>query len=65
METLPPDPQVDGCVMIRAVMAHSGGMDSTGLVLRLGADGYKVSCISYEYGQKHRIELERAKANIE
>ncbi len=65
METLPPDPQVDGCVMIRAVMALSGGMDSTGLLLRLLADGYKVSCISYEYGQKHRIELERAKANIE
>ena len=51
--------------MIRAVMALSGGMDSTGLLLRLLADGYKVSCISYEYGQKHRIELERAKANIE
>ena len=65
METLPPDPQVDGCVMIRAVMALSGGMDSTGLLLRLLADGYKVSCISYDYGQKHRIELERAKANIE
>ncbi len=65
METLPPDPQVDGCIMIRAVMALSGGMDSTGLLLRLLADGYKVSCISYEYGQKHRIELERAKANIE
>ena len=65
METIPPDPQMDGCVMIRAVMALSGGMDSTGLLLRLLADGYKVSCISYEYGQKHRIELERAKANIE
>ena len=65
METLPPDPQVDGCIMIRAVMALSGGMDSTGLLLRLLADGYKVSCISYEYGQKHRIELEHAKANIE
>ena len=65
METLPPDPQVDGCVMIRAVMALSGGMDSTGLLLRLLADGYKVSCISYDYGQKHRIELEHAKANIE
>ena len=65
METLPPDPQMDGCVMIRAVMALSGGMDSTGLLLRLLADGYKVSCISYEYGQKHRIELERAKTNIE
>jgi 7-cyano-7-deazaguanine synthase len=49
---------------MRAVMALSGGMDSTGLLMRLLADGYKVSCISYEYGQKHNIELERAKANI-
>ena len=49
---------------MRAVMALSGGMDSTGLLLRLLADGYKVSCISYEYGQKHNIEIERAIANM-
>ena len=49
---------------MRAVMALSGGMDSTGLLMRLLADGYKVSCISYEYGQKHNIELERAQSNI-
>jgi 7-cyano-7-deazaguanine synthase len=49
---------------MRAVMALSGGMDSTGLLIRLLADGYKVSCISYEYGQKHNIELERAQQNI-
>lgn len=46
-------------------MALSGGMDSTGLLLHLLAKGYKVSCISYEYGQKHNVELERAKKNIE
>ena len=45
-------------------MALSGGMDSTGMLMRLLADGYKVSCISYEYGQKHNIELQRAEANI-
>jgi 7-cyano-7-deazaguanine synthase len=45
-------------------MALCGGMDSTGLLLKLLADGYKVSCISYDYGQKHKIELERAEANI-
>ena len=50
---------------MRAVMALSGGMDSTGLLINLLSKGYKVSCISYEYGQKHSIELERAKANIE
>lgn len=49
---------------MRAVMALSGGMDSTGLLIRLLADGYDVSCISYEYGQKHNVELERAQRNI-
>ena len=56
--------QMDGCRLMRAVMALSGGMDSTGLLIRLLADGYKVSCISFEYGQKHNIELKRAKQNI-
>ena len=51
--------------MRRAVMALSGGMDSTALLMRLLADGYKVDCISYQYGQKHSIELERAELNIE
>ena len=58
------DTQVDGCSVMRAVMALSGGMDSTGLLMRLLADGYKVSCLSYNYGQNHSIELDRAKANI-
>jgi len=48
----------------RAVAALSGGMDSTGLLLRLLADGYRVSCLTYNYGQKHSIEIERAKKNI-
>jgi len=48
----------------RAVAAFSGGMDSTGLLLRLLADGHHVSCLSYEYGQKHIVEIERAKKNI-
>jgi len=50
--------------MKRAVMALSGGMDSTGLLLHLLAKGNEVSCLSFEYGQKHNIELARAKANI-
>jgi len=45
-------------------MAFSGGMDSTSLLMRLLADGYEVHALSYDYGQKHKIELERAKANI-
>ena len=48
-----------------AVMAFSGGMDSTGLLMNLLADDFEVHTLSYDYGQKHKIELERAKANIQ
>ena len=46
-------------------MALSGGMDSTSLLLRMLARGSEVTCISYDYGQKHVIELDRASANID
>ena len=47
-----------------AVMALSGGMDSTSLLLQLIAEGYDVHAISYNYGQKHIVEIERAKNNL-
>ncbi|HJM13726.1 MAG TPA: 7-cyano-7-deazaguanine synthase [Candidatus Thalassarchaeaceae archaeon] len=50
---------------MRALMSLSGGMDSTALLMRLLADGYDVTCLTYDYGQKHSIEIERAKANID
>ena len=56
---------MDGCLVMRAVIAFSGGMDSTGLLLHLLSRGYAVNCISYDYGQKHKVEIERARANIE
>ena len=65
MEIEPANTQMDGDIMKRAIMSLSGGMDSTSLLINLLNNGFKVSCISYEYGQKHGIELERAKKNIE
>jgi 7-cyano-7-deazaguanine synthase len=50
---------------MRAVMALSGGMDSTGLLLRLLEQGYNVSCLTFNYGQKHAIEIDKAKNNIQ
>ena len=47
-----------------AVISLSGGMDSTGLLLHLLANEYDVKALSFNYGQKHVVELERAKANI-
>ena len=44
----------------QAVLSLSGGMDSSTLLLRLLADGYEVTALSFDYGQKHRVELERA-----
>ena len=45
-------------------MSLSGGMDSTGLLTRLLSDGYEVHALSFNYGQKHSVELERAKMNV-
>lgn len=50
---------------MRIVMSLSGGMDSTALLLRMLAHGDSVTCISYNYGQRHIVELDRACDNIE
>lgn len=48
----------------RAVISLSGGLDSTCLLLKLLADGYEVQAYSFDYGQKHIVELEKVKNNI-
>ena len=48
----------------QAVVCLSGGMDSTSLLLHLLAEGRKVYGISFDYGQKHKIELTRLKKNL-
>jgi 7-cyano-7-deazaguanine synthase len=45
----------------QAVLSLSGGMDSSTLLLHLLANGYEVTALSFDYGQKHNIELQRAK----
>ena len=49
----------------QAVLSLSGGMDSSTLLLHLLANGYEVTALSFDYGQKHRVELERAKSLID
>jgi 7-cyano-7-deazaguanine synthase len=48
-----------------AVLSLSGGMDSSTLLLHLLANGYEVCALSFDYGQKHNIELERAKELVQ
>jgi 7-cyano-7-deazaguanine synthase len=51
--------------MKQAVLSLSGGMDSSTLLLHLLSNGYKVTALSFDYGQKHRVELERATSLVE
>ena len=44
----------------QAVLSLSGGLDSSTLLLHLLANGYEVTALSFDYGQKHSVELERA-----
>ena len=50
--------------MKKAVLSLSGGMDSSTLLLHLLANGYEVTALSFDYGQKHRVELERAQSLV-
>ena len=46
------------------VLSLSGGMDSSTLLLRCLKEYQNVVCISFDYGQKHRVELERAQSLV-
>ena len=46
------------------VVSLSGGMDSSTLLLRCLKDYDTVTAISFDYGQKHRVELERAQSLV-
>jgi 7-cyano-7-deazaguanine synthase len=46
------------------VVSLSGGMDSSTLLLRCLKEYDTVTALSFDYGQKHRVELERAKSLV-
>lgn len=50
--------------MKRAVLSLSGGMDSTCLAVKLLSEGYQLETVSFDYGQRHKIELERAECFV-
>lgn len=47
------------------VVSLSGGMDSSTLLLRCLKEYQNVTAISFDYGQKHRVELERAQSLVD
>ena len=46
------------------VVSLSGGMDSSTLLLRCLSEYDQVTAISFDYGQKHKVELERAQSLV-
>lgn len=47
------------------VLSLSGGLDSSTLLLRCLKEYQNVVCISFDYGQKHRVELDRAQSLVD
>ena len=46
----------------KAVVLLSGGLDSATCLLVAMADGFEVHALSFDYGQRHAVELDRARA---
>ena len=51
--------------MKKVVVIVSGGMDSITMLHKLKSEGHELKAISFNYGQKHVKELEKAKENCE
>ena len=47
--------------MKKAVILVSGGLDSATVLAMAKAEGYECYALSFDYGQRHRFELEAAK----
>ena len=48
----------------QSVLALSGGMDSSTVLLYLLEKGHEVTALSFDYGQKHKVELSKASSLI-
>ena len=48
----------------KVCISLSGGLDSTCLLMHYLAKGFSVKAFSFDYGQKHDIELKKVKKNI-
>lgn len=48
-----------------AIVLLSGGLDSATVLALAARDGYTLHALSFDYGQRHKIELERATALAE
>lgn len=46
---------------MKAVLILSGGVDSTTLLFKMLADGYRVLALTFDYGQRHRKEIDCAR----
>ena len=46
----------------KAVVLLSGGLDSTVTAALAQQDGHRIHCVTVSYGQRHRVEIERAQA---
>jgi 7-cyano-7-deazaguanine synthase len=47
--------------MKKAIVLCSGGVDSTTALAIAKEEGYELYAISFDYGQRHRVEVQRAK----
>ncbi len=47
---------------LRAIVLLSGGLDSATCLLLAREEGLETFALSFDYGQRHRVELERARA---
>ncbi len=50
-----------GELMKKAVVLLSGGLDSTTCLAMAKAAGFEPVCLAVAYGQRHAVELERAR----